>query len=501
MPKIFKDKRNQTICTVYETDEIQANPEILGNEQDLTSIQIGSTKYKVEGGGGGSTVIPNPENIGSATALRGLEVDGTKYKVSTVTANSTVASGDPTLTSLTIDGTKYKVPQGGGGGGSDYTAGDGIEIAEDVISVDRESVQKKLVAGDNIEINPIYVGDTHFEQIEAEDWQQIDGLEVWTDGENVYCSLGADSHYILDKATSTWVPKTWSGLTGFSGDGVWTDGENIYYSEGEECQYVLDKATSTWVPKTWSGFTDFYGDGVWTDGENIYYSGDLDQYILDKATSTWSPKTWDGLTDPDLAGAYIWTDGENIYDSRLGSQYVLDKATSTWVPKTWSGIDASNFLGNYIWTDGENTYYSDGDQYVLDKATSTWVPKTWSGLTGFPGDAIWTDGENTYFSLPEEARGGASGSYILIKGEVDPNTEEISFSSSLTDQDIKDLFSEYLDSNASFVEDTDPETSETNYILNIPKNASYEANETGYTLVVDTDDANLENDTAVFGEN
>ena len=321
MPKIFKDKNDQTICRVYETNEIQANPETLGNEQALTSLQIGSTKYKVEGGG--STVVPNPVIIGVA----------------------------PTLTGLQINGDKYRVPQGGGGG-SDYTAGDGIEIADDVISVDRTSVQKKLIAGDNIKIDPVYVGDPYFEQIGAENWPQMDGNNVWTDGENVYYSGGLVSQYVLNKETLTWSSKSWSGLTSFSGSNIWTDGDNIYYSASE--QYVLDKATSTWNPKTWSGVTRFNGWHIWTDGENSYYSYHDYQYVLDKTTSTWNQKTWYGVSAPQCYE--IWTDGENIYCSRGSTHYVLDKATSTWNPKTWYGL--TTFTGSYIWTDGKNVYYS-----------------------------------------------------------------------------------------------------------------------------------------------
>ena len=421
-----------------------------------------------------------------------LQVDGDIYKITfpqtgaLVKANETLSGDEETLTSLKVGNTLYKVPQGGG---SDYTAGDGVQINNDVISVDRASVQKKLVAGDNIKIDPVY--NPYFEQIGTEDWPQMIGRNVWTDGENVYYSSGSDQ-YVLDKTTSTWSQKIWSGMTVFRGDRIWTDGENVYFSE-DSTQYVLDKSTSTWTPKIWTGLTSFNGYKIWTDGENIYYSDESTQYVLNKSTSTWTQQTWNGLTSFDET--YVWIDGENIYYSEGSRQYVLNKATSTWSPKVWNGL--TSFDGNYIWTDEKNIYYSAGSsQYVLDKVTSTWSKKTWTGLklTKFYGYDIWTDEENIYYSA------GVRGSYVLNRGEVDPNAEEISFSSSLTEQDIKDLFSKYLDSNASFVEDTDPDTGETNYVLNIPRNASYEANATGYTLVVDTDDANLENDTASFGE-
>lgn len=51
---------------------------------------------------------------------------------------------------------------GGGGGGTTYTAGDGINITSDVISVDQTTIQGKLTAGSNISIsgNTISATDT-----------------------------------------------------------------------------------------------------------------------------------------------------------------------------------------------------------------------------------------------------------------------------------------------------------------------------------------------------
>ncbi len=217
----------------------------------------------------------------------------------------------------------------------------------------------------------------------------ISGTHIWTDGENIYYSSGGPN-YVLNKATSTWTRKTWNGLTSFSGFYIWTDDTDIYYSYNAN-QYVLDKDTSTWTAKTWTGLTDYSGSDIWTDGENIYYSRGASQYVLDKATSTWSEKTWNGLTN--FGGNYIWTDGENIYCSFSSTQYVLDKATSTWEAKTWNGY--TDVDGQIIWTDGENIYHSySTDQYVLDKSTSTWLAKTWTGYTNVDGFYIWIDNTN-----------------------------------------------------------------------------------------------------------
>ena len=43
----------------------------------------------------------------------------------------------------------------------------------------------------------------------------------------------------------TWNTKTWNGLTSFSGENIWTDGDNIYCSPGTNTQYVLKDRTQT----------------------------------------------------------------------------------------------------------------------------------------------------------------------------------------------------------------------------------------------------------------
>lgn len=55
MAKTFLDKNNKKLFEVYETKEIVANPVLSGGEASLTSFQVGETKYKIDGGGGGGT--------------------------------------------------------------------------------------------------------------------------------------------------------------------------------------------------------------------------------------------------------------------------------------------------------------------------------------------------------------------------------------------------------------------------------------------------------------
>ena len=70
-----------------------------------------------------------------------------------VVNGSTFYCSDTSKLYVYCDGTWYeRKPLGGGGGGTTYTAGDGIDITSDVISVDTTTIQEKLTAGDGITI-------------------------------------------------------------------------------------------------------------------------------------------------------------------------------------------------------------------------------------------------------------------------------------------------------------------------------------------------------------
>ena len=250
----------------------------------------------------------------------------------------------------------------------------------------------------------------------------IDAYNIWTDGENMYYSIGTRQHQ-LDKPTATWETKEWSGLTRFDGQHIWTDGEHIYYTYNS-AQYFLNQAlpTPTWQTKSFSGISDPDGFYVWSDGVNTYYSKDAAQYQLNKATATWEPKVWNGLTN--FASYNIWSDGVNIYYSSSTTQYQLNKTTATWEPKVWNGL--TDFSGSYVWSDGVNIYYSRSTtQYQLNKTTATWEPKVWNGLAdangiiSFLGDYIWHDNEGTaYLSYGEQQYELVSPIHYLYKGDA-----------------------------------------------------------------------------------
>ena len=232
---------------------------------------------------------------------------------------------------------------------------------------------------------------------------------LWTDGDNVYYSLGG-TNLVLNKTTNEWEAKTWNGLTNINGESIWTDGYDVYYSRSSN-QYVLNKATSTWTAKTWTGTTS-NPDGryIWTDGQKIYLSNSTTaQYVLNTATSAWENKTWTLAEDQALYGTAVWTDGYNIYCSNNSGDFILDKSTSTWSRAPWAGDGVLIGSVQYLFTDGANIYF---EQFpytprVFDPGTMSWSTIPTSSISGpgsptssFGAKKTWTDGDYIYNGLP-----------------------------------------------------------------------------------------------------
>lgn len=57
MPKTFLNYKGAILASVYETDEIVANPTLEGTEQPLEGLEVGNVKYKVSGGTGGTSSV------------------------------------------------------------------------------------------------------------------------------------------------------------------------------------------------------------------------------------------------------------------------------------------------------------------------------------------------------------------------------------------------------------------------------------------------------------
>lgn len=101
-----------------------------------------------------------------------------------------------------------KKPLGGGGGGS-YTAGNGIDIVDNTISVDTSEVQEKLTAGSNVSIsdeNVISATDTTYSNFTG-----TDGVDAGTAG-LVPAPATTDAGKFL-KADGTWDSASGGGPT------------------------------------------------------------------------------------------------------------------------------------------------------------------------------------------------------------------------------------------------------------------------------------------------
>ena len=239
-------------------------------------------------------------------------------------------------------------------------------------------------------------------------YTDIEGTDIWTDGNNIYYSLGGDTYKLNG---NTW--ETAGYCTDVNGKDIWSDGTNIYYSGGIY-QYKLNG--TTWETITWPELSSksayFHGEFVWTDGNNIYWSYSSDQYKFNG--TTWESMTWDSTGFETPLGDNIWTDGTNIYWSYAYNQYKLNG--TKWEPMTWFGL--TNFEGQFIWSDGINIYYSYKYESVLNQQYklngTTWEEIEWNGLTNPDGRYIWTDGINMYYS------NGTNSQYILNGNTWEP---------------------------------------------------------------------------------
>lgn len=110
---------------------------------------------------------------------------------------------------------------GGGGGGGSYTAGTGIDITDDTISVDTTTIQEKLTAGTNVTIsdNTISATDTTYS-----DFTGTDGTAAGTAG-LVPAPATTDAGKFL-KADGTW-DTAGGGGSYTAGDGINITGDVI----------------------------------------------------------------------------------------------------------------------------------------------------------------------------------------------------------------------------------------------------------------------------------
>ncbi len=95
MSKTFLDKDNNILATVYETHEIVANPELEGDEPELTGLLIGNNKYKAGAGGTSVPIVDALPEIGNEGDLAVLKNTNDKIVIGE-TAMYFVKDGDVT---------------------------------------------------------------------------------------------------------------------------------------------------------------------------------------------------------------------------------------------------------------------------------------------------------------------------------------------------------------------------------------------------------------------
>lgn len=104
----------------------------------------------------------------------------------------------------------YEKEVSGGGGGTTYTAGDGIDITDDTISVDTTVIQEKLTAGTGIDItdNTISATGGGIKVLTSSDYNfpesNPDGISLWTLEEGEYLLDGTLKIYTTQGGSKSW---------------------------------------------------------------------------------------------------------------------------------------------------------------------------------------------------------------------------------------------------------------------------------------------------------
>ena len=117
----------------------------------------------------------------------------------------------------------YEKTVSGGGGGTDYTAGEGIDITGTTISVDTTTIQPKLTAGSNITIsgNEISATDTTYS---AGTGLALTGTSFSVDYTDTQAKLTAGSNITISDNTISATDTTYSNFTGTDGTAAGTAG-------------------------------------------------------------------------------------------------------------------------------------------------------------------------------------------------------------------------------------------------------------------------------------
>ena len=250
-------------------------------------------------------------------------------------------------------------------------------------------------------------------------FNNILGRNIWIYNNNICYSEGT-TQFIYNKETGQWTQQSWSVPTsGFDGSDIWTDGNDIYCSYSTEnlgkYSFVLDKNTPfTWLHKTWNERpTSLCGAQVLLYNNKVFYlSGDYRILINSdtwwKAEENCNPFFLTGFSYPDNA-KNIWTDGLNFYFSSIEMQYKFNASTQEWEKIHWK--NNNNFNGYQVWLDYNNNVYCESyrlsyDQTILGatyNGSHSWeyispTHQYSSFVLDGSGEHVWSDGEIIYYS-------------------------------------------------------------------------------------------------------
>lgn len=139
---------------------------------DLSEIRAGAAAGATAVQPGDLAAVATSGSYNDLSNRPDLSVYATKSEVTSglATKQDTLVAGD----NITIEG---NVISATGGGGATYTAGEGINIQNDEISVDTSVIQEKLTAGSNITISGTTISASAAPQEQA-DWNQTNSGAV-----------------------------------------------------------------------------------------------------------------------------------------------------------------------------------------------------------------------------------------------------------------------------------------------------------------------------------
>lgn len=270
----------------------------------------------------------------------------------------------------------------------------------------------------------------------------IDPLDIWSDGNDYYCSSqdpfidNLIDNYKLNQTSFTWEPITWTGLEDISipgGRSIWHFDNNVFYEFtkrlatvnsdkvivdrkrlNENYQTVFStqsKSYGDFIPKTF--FADdniqqaplpsntIKGIDVWRNIKNnkLYYNDLTNSRYYYKQTNAWLDKTWNTPNDVKLLyGRDIYTIDNNVYytysENDTSTPVNLQLIDSdTWINKSWGNSEISN--GREVWKTKDNVYYYGKYKFAYSNDFNN---KLWKGLNNFNGEDIWEYNNNLYYS-------------------------------------------------------------------------------------------------------